>query len=215
MKKLFLLLFALTAFIGFQSCEKDDDEPDPMVNAIVNEVELDATAYDEWVYFSFEDGKEVGTSDVEETRTGLDWDIAFHRWDVRLNCGASGSGQGGALLSQGNMAKTGWDLLTTAPETGYTVDENMDVIKQYGMPPTMVNVPGNKVITGDSEGTWVVFQHTQQGPTYEVTNQIFVVKTASGKYVKIWLKQYKDSEGKGGHITMKYAYQEDGSRNLE
>ncbi len=214
MKKLFTLLFAFTAFFAFQACD-DDDEPEPIVNAIVNEVDdIDASAYDEWVYFSFEDGAIVGTSAVEEKRAGLDWDIAFHRWDIRLNCGTSGSGQGGALKSTGNVAKTGWDALTVAPETGYAVDETITVIKQYGMPPTEVDVSGNKVITGDTEGTWVVFDHTN-GPSYTVTNQIFVVKTADGKYVKIWLKQYKNAEGKGGHITMKYAYQADGSTKLD
>ncbi len=116
MKKavLFIFVFALLSF-GFQSCDKDDD-PKPITTVIVNEVDnIDASAYDKWIYISFKEAKTVGTSEVDETRSGLDWDIAFHRWDIRLNCGNSGSGKGGAILSAGNIAKTGWDALTTAP----------------------------------------------------------------------------------------------------
>lgn len=212
-KNLLLLFMVLGTLVGFQSCSDDDVQ----LKAIEKEVSIDATAYDEWVYFSFKKGevltKTTGAG-VEEKMPGLAWDIAFHRWDVRLNCGESGTGKGGALLSEGNIAKTGWDAVNEAPEKGYSVDEKTDVIKVYKMPkPDMVNVGGSKIITGDSEGSWVVFSHAN-GPSYNITNQIFVVKTASGKYAKIWLKQYTNAEKKGGHITMKYAYQEDGSRNF-
>jgi hypothetical protein len=68
------------------------------------------------------------------------------------------------------------------------------------------------------KGTWMTMSYMGQGVrTYEYSNQIFVVKTADGKYVKVWLKAYtKLVEGskKGGYITMKYAYQPDGSRSF-
>lgn len=217
MKKLFTLLFALTAFVAFQSCE-DEDEPEVIANAIINEIDdIDASAYDQWVYFSFETGEIVGTSGLEEERSGLDWDIAFHRWDVRLNCGISGSGQGGALLVEGAIALTGWNSVSEAPTTGYSVDGTVTATKDVSsMPPVQVDVPGSNVITGDSfmgdmSGTWM--NMTGYG-VYDITNQIFVIKTADGKYAKVWLKQYNNSDGTG-HITMKYAYQADGSTKLD
>ena len=223
MKKLFTLLFALTAFFAFQACE-DDDEPEVIADAIINEFEIDASKYTRWVYFSFEKADTIGSSVLEETRAGLDWDIAFHRWDVRLNCGTSGSGQGGALLIADHIAKTGWDALTVAPETGYEVDGTVNATKDVSsMPPLSVDVPGSNVITGGHKnqatgelpGSWVnITGYGQGGPTYEVNNQIFVVKTADGKYAKIWLKQFKNVDG-AGHITMKYAYQADGSTKLD
>ena len=223
-KNLLLLFMALGTLVGFQSCSDDDD--DVQLKAIEKEVSLDATAYDKWVYFSFEKGevltKTTGAG-VEEKMPGLDWDIAFHRWDVRLNCGESGTGKGGALLSEGNIAKTGWDAILEAPESGYKVDGTISVMKQHGMPPVMADVPGSKIImggrvnpeTGEKPGTWMNFKHLGGGVIeYGITNQIFLVKTADGKYAKVWLKQYINAEKKGGHITMKYAYKEDGSRNF-
>ncbi|PCH71321.1 MAG: hypothetical protein COC06_01410 [Bacteroidales bacterium] len=212
-KNLLLLFFVLGILVGFQSCSDDDDDVQPN-KATEKEVTIDATAYDKWVYFSFETGEIVGETSVEEKKSGLDWDIAFHRWDIRFNCGESGTGEGGALLSEGNVAKTGWDAIIEAPESGYSVDEKLSAIKVYGQPPVTVDVGRSKIITGDTDGTWVVFSHTN-GPSYDITNQIFVVKTANGKYAKIWLKQYTNAEKKGGHITMKYSCQSDSSRNLD
>jgi hypothetical protein len=217
-KNLLLLFMALGTLVGFQSCSDDDD--DVQLKAIEKEISLDATADDKWVYFSFETGKEVGTTGVEEKKSGLDWDIAFHRWDVRLNCGESGTGKGGALLSEGNIAKTGWDAVTVAPESTYKLDGELSVLIGHMNPP--VKTTGSSVITGgivsetdEKPGTWMNFKHLGGGVReYGITNQIFVIKTASGKYAKIWLKQYTNAEKKGGHITMKYAYQEDGSRNF-
>ncbi len=224
MKKLFTLLFAFTAFFAFHACD-DDDEPEPVVSAIVKEVDIDASAYDKWVYFSFEDGELVGTSDVEEKKSGTDWDIAFHRWDVRLNCGESGSGQGGAQKMEGHTAKTGWDAVVFAPETGYSTDGNISVSIGHGAQGAVYQtVPASDVITGGMEnpatgekpGSWMNFKHLGGGQReYEITNQIFVIKTAEGKYVKVWLKQYLNAENEGGHITMKYAYQADGSTKLD
>jgi len=219
MKKNLLLLFlVLGIFVGFQSCSDDDDDDTQSNETTEMEVDIDASAYDKWVYFSFEEGETVGETELEEKKEGVDWDIAFHRWDIRLNCGESGSGKGGALLSEDNIAKTGWDALTEAPESGYSVDTIISVVEDVSvMPPLNADVAGSPIITGGSgEGSWMIFNGPP--PTYEITNQIFVVKTASGKYAKIWLKQYTqlvDGSQKGGYITMKYSYQSDGSTNLD
>ncbi|PIE88342.1 MAG: hypothetical protein CSA04_02390 [Bacteroidetes bacterium] len=46
-------------------------------------------------------------------------------------------------------------------------------------------------------------------------SEIFVVKTADGKYAKVWLKDYFNADGESGHVTMKYSYQPDGSTKLD
>jgi hypothetical protein len=200
--------------VSFVACSDDDDES-PL--AIEKEVEIDATAYDKWVYFSFKTGAVVGTSAVDENRDKLDWDIAFHRWDVRTNSGTSGSGKGGAYLATDKFAKTGWDALIEAPTTGYKADAKISVTAATKPSYQFKEVNGSDVITGKMKagGTWMIF--TGPPPAYEITNQIFVVKTADGKYAKLWLKGYTKLVGGqklGGHITMKYAYQEDGSTKL-
>ena len=220
-----MMFVALATIVGFSSCDDDDKENDIPVNAIENEVVIDASSYTDWVYFSISEGKIVGTSAIDEERAGLDWDIAFHRWDVRLNSGESGDGNGGAYLATDKIGKTGWDALITVPE-GISFTEDGKIVVNYDMstmPPGSKEVSGSDVITGGmpdddettNDCTWLKMSYMGQGgPSYEVTNQIFIVKTAEGKYAKIWLKQYLNAEKKSGHITMKYAYQEDGSVKL-
>jgi len=213
-KKQALLIFCLCigSLLGFQSCSDDDKEV--KLKAVEKEVSIDATAYDKWVYFSFEKGAILEqNSPVDASIEGKDWDIAFHRWDIRLNSGESGKGEAGAFLLKDKMGKTGWDAVVEAPDGDYIVDTTIAVTKAMGQRgPVKIEVPANTLITGGSEGTWMTFKVMGPGNyTSEILNQIFVVKTASGKYAKIWLKQYTNSEKKGGNITMKYAYQKDGS----
>jgi hypothetical protein len=213
MKKNNLLMLMLFS-VSFVACSDDDDES-PL--AIEKEVEIDATAYDKWVYFSFKTGAVVGTSAVDENRDKLDWDIAFHRWDIRTN---GETGKGGVHVAEGKIAKTGWDALIEAPTTNYKADGKISVTVATRPKYVFKEVSGCEVITGSMKGTgtWMNMSHLGGGKmSYEYSNQIFVVKTAEGKYAKVWLKGYTklvDGRKKGGYITMKYAYQEDGSTKL-
>ncbi len=212
-KNRFFLLMLVVALFGFQSCtDKDEDKPESKLKQ--GELTVDATAFDKWVYVSLETGKEVGKGDVKSKRTGTDWDIAFHRYDVRLNCGKSGEGKGGAYLAPDKKGKAGWDAITKAPATGCATDKVMPIVTAYKMPaPTIESLPASPIITGGDHGTWV--KKEGMPPTYTVSNQIFVIKTAKGKYGKLWIKQYVDATKKGGHITFKYAIQENGSKDLK
>lgn len=100
-----LLFGVLSAFIS-TSCSGDNngslpDDPSQGGGALpVKQVSLSRkTAYgNDWIYYSLEKGKEVNVS--EETHAeNTDWDIAFNRYNVRTNSGASGKGKGGALLT--------------------------------------------------------------------------------------------------------------------
>ena len=91
MKKSMLLVALATLALGVTSCGKET--PDPVKNVVVN-----ATAYDQYVYFSFEQGKVIKTAkyDDEAIKKDKSWDIAFHRYELRTNSGLSGEGNGGA-----------------------------------------------------------------------------------------------------------------------
>ncbi len=173
---------------------------------------FDAKEYTEWVYVSLDKGRILGVTEAGESRQGLDWDIAFHRYNVRLNCGKSGSGEGGAILMEGKVGQEGWDSVLEAPAKGYKVDETLQISLEHAGRQTYAG--GSKVITGGmGTGTWVIFNHDVQ--QYVVTNQIFVIKTAKGKYAKIWLKGFVGDDNKGGHITMEYMLQRKNSRKFE
>lgn len=202
-----LLNFATIMLLGialvFTSCDKKDD-PKPVNNDVVSgTITVDATAYDKWVYFSFADEKVVMVTDFS---TSSAWDIGFHRQDIRINCGKSGIGQGGTY----NAGKVDFTSVAEALETGYALNDSIEILEAFVMPPVYVIVPGDTLLA-----KWIDISYGQSGPEYNYSNNIYVIKTADGKYAKIWLKDYFNDNSETGHITMKYAYQPDGSMKLD
>jgi hypothetical protein len=197
---LFTLLIAAFTFL-LSSC---DEENNPL-NANEGIITIDASNYNSWVYFSFEEDTIV---EITDYKTSMNWDIGFHRSNLRLNCGKSGSGEGGSIATK----KTNFDNVTTAPESGYSVNDSIEIaINIAAFPPVMETVPGDTILA-----TWINMTYGgTQGPEYNYSNEIFVIKTAEGNYAKIWLKDYFNDEPKSGFVTMKYSYQSDGSRKLD
>jgi hypothetical protein len=201
MKKVnYLILLAAATLIGFSSCKEDEAKPKPQENTVT----LNASAYDKWVYFSFEENAIVEISDFANSSS---WDIGFHRMDVRVNGGMAGPGQGATK----DMGKVEFSSITEAPESGYSENAMINILESPAMPPTYVSVPGDTLMSNK----WIKMTHGAGGPSYTISDHIFIIKTADGKYAKIWLSDYFNEEGKGGHPTMKYLYQPDGSRSFE
>ena len=116
-----LLFGVLSAFITTACSDNNSpDDPSQGENTLpVKQVSLSRkTAYgNDWIYYSLEKGKEVSVSE-ESHAENTDWDIAFNRYNVRTNSGASGKGKGGALLTNiKDMA-----ACTTVPQGTFTVD---------------------------------------------------------------------------------------------
>lgn len=209
MKKQFLFLLALliSASMIFTSCKKDEETVETTLTpgVVVNTLTLNATAYDKWVYFSFDSSRVVA---VDNYLTSDKWDIAFHRYDVRVNCGTSGIGMGGTY----NAGKVDFNSATTAPESGYSLN---DTIKIYEVNPMQHNTAIEKKVPGDTLlAKWIKKVYGANGPVYSYSDNIYIIKTAKGKYVKFWLKNYCNEKGDYGYVTMKYAYQTYGSRNF-
>lgn len=201
-KNLFISMVALvSAALSISSCQKDESSVTPTVGSVVT---LNASAYDKWVYFSFETGTEVAITDFANS---TDWDIAFHRGDIRVNCGQSGIGQGGSY----NAGKVNFASVKEAPQSGYSLNTTIQILEVYALPLVYVTVPGDTLVA-----KWLTVVTSNSGPpTYTFSDNIYVIRTAKGKYAKVWLKDYFNDAAKGGYITMKYAYQKDGSRMFE
>ena len=204
MKKYFLLLSMFVAgVVLLNSCSDKDDEP--QLPGSVNVVEyVDATSYTDWVYFSFEKGEEVEVSDYAND---LSWDIAFHRSDIRLNGGKSGKGQGEVV----NMNTTEWNDVKEAPKSGYIKDEIGIIITAFtGTGIDQVEQPFSQTLT-----TWLTIITNPLPPTYSYNNWVFVVKTVSGKYVKLQIYDYRDARNTAAYISFRYQYNESGSDKFE
>ncbi len=186
----------------FTACDKESDPTPPSCNIISRTVSFDTTGWANWIYYSFEKEKVVEITDFS---TSLEWDIGFHYYDVRLNCGTAGPGLGGTY----NAGKVDYASVTEAPKTGYSLNDSISIIEDFsGFPPPHVTVPGDTILD-----TWMTF--TGPPPTFTINDNIYVIKTAEGKYVKLWLKDFFNDKAESGYIKMQYSYQKSGGRELE
>ncbi len=201
MKHLFSLMLLSIFFIA-TSCSSDDDDPKLPGNVKVKEY-INVKSYTEWVYFSFSTGDVVEVTDFQND---LNWDIAFHRGDVRLNGGASGKGKAEAI-NTGKVGFDGWNAVTEAPQSGYAKDEvGMITIAFTGAGIVEEEQPFSQTLSG-----WITIDTSNPPPVYTPHDKIFVIKTADGKYVKIWLYDYKDEKLAAGFVSFRYQYNESGS----
>jgi hypothetical protein len=196
-KKTTIALLAFTMFAFLISCENDET-----TSQSGKVIEINASAYNAWTYFSFEEDTVVS---IDDYTTSTDWDIAFHRSDIRVNCGQSGPGQGGSY----NAGKVNFSSITEAPADGYSLNTTIQILESYTMPPVYVTVPGDTLVS-----KWLKIITDVAPPTYEYSDNIYIIRTAKGKYAKVWLSNYFNSNAKSGYITMKYQYQTNGSRQF-
>jgi len=197
-------LFKLIVVLALFSCDRSDDyQPGTGTEFTF------ATVYGQWTYFSFATGDIVGIGTAnaatdELWRERTDWDLAFLINNVRTNSGTSGIGLGGARYA----GTADFDSVNGAPLDGYTVDTDANIM--YNMLPMVGPVRGDFPV--NTAFIWT----EEDGNNYVVDPKVFVVKTADGKYAKVFIKRMvTDPENRFGRIlTMEYFYQPDGSRFL-
>jgi hypothetical protein len=152
----------------------------------------------------------VSDSAYAEWRKRTDWDLAFHRQNIKTNSGVSGDGQGGILKYP--QATFDFDAVNEAPEDGYATDVADSII--YDMSRMAEGLIGY-VHTGLAQPAknWATLTDMMNS-VWTYVQAVFIVRTAAGKYAKIYLKNFKSDVGLSGTITMLYVYQPDGTTNL-
>jgi hypothetical protein len=197
MKKVIYLMIVLTGL--FTACTKVDN-PTPI---LAQTFEIDATSFTKWKYFSFERNDTVTVTDP---LTSTAWDLAFQRTQIKTNGGLSGKGLGSAANSY-QKKQAGFDGLKVVSDTAtFEADKSVQVPVQGGF--TTINV--NPELTG-----WFTYQLADAGTQIVPTDYVYVIKTATGKFAKVWFMGYYSAAAKSGNITFQYKYQPDGSKNLE
>lgn len=191
MKKVITALMGIALLVA---CSKDDNNQQ-VTNQQVKEAKyINAKAYETWTYFSFESGKVVSVTDF---LNDTNWDIAFHRFDVRTNSGLSGKGKGGYAITE---VETLADLKNIPTE--FKVDGQGEII--VSLERTAQGRPTEKkeVQPYATEFNWLTYLrpgqpgHTgSQGPEYLLSKKVFVVKTASGKLVKVKFTDHYGADG--------------------
>ncbi len=194
-----LALTAMSLALGFSSCSDDKDEVDPApVPEKVKTIQFEAQSYTEWTYFSFEKGELIKV-DQEKYKEDANWDLGFLRFNIRTNGGLSGNGKGAVVATSAKA----FDAVTSIPKDGFILDSEIDVMNG-GMPPTYRKATGNTAFkVGENLGwAWYDFK----AGVWSVNNNVFVIRTASGKYAKVIMKSFLNDADKSGHITFDYIY---------
>ena len=160
------------------------DEPKNPQQGQVKTVVIDASDYTKYVYFSFEEGKVVSTTA---------WDDEAHKSQrqlVEFSHGADG-------------AKTRYEDISA----NLVLTTTQQITMQDGRPVYKIIKKG--AITLDMGG-----HGSGGGPSTTLSNKVYLVRTASGKFAKVKVTGYstpvkgKDGSVKpaSGHITLQYVY---------
>ncbi len=201
----FITVALLGVVMAFTACKKD---PVEVSDVKAREVKLSGkTDYgNDWIYYSFVEEKEVSGLDETSSKTSDSWDIAFNRYNVRTNSGDSGSGQGGAY----DAGKVDWTSIIEANENGYTADGTLQIVKSFtGQGVTYMTSNGNDIFKD-----CIKLEYGAQGPVYIPNDHVYVMKTAKGKYAKVWITGFYNDAGDSGYISFKYSYQNGDGRKF-
>lgn len=110
------------------------------------------------------------------------------------------------------MTDTDWNKVSSvSSDSTFVEDANSMILIGSAMPPTpetMRQVGVNSLISG-----WAKYVHTSGH--YVISKNVYIVKTADGKYVKLQFINYLNDEDKSGYLSFKYQYQKDGSKTFE
>ncbi|MEO0814064.1 MAG: HmuY family protein, partial [Myxococcota bacterium] len=140
---------------------------------------VDASSSDEWVHvaLSLEDARTAETLGDIPT----EWDIAFQRFRIRVNGGASGS----SGVEVATLVEEPFDELETAPSSGYGADEEDN--DQDG--------DVESVFETANDG-WYVYDFSVH--TLTPRPIVYVVKTHDEQFFKLEFLSYYDDAGSSG-----------------
>ena len=127
--------------------------------------------------------------------TAFQWDLAFHRWDVKTN--------GGLALES---SFTSFDTLKEIPEGDYVPDEEVASIMfdNSGMASGKIGYATgfiNPVLS-----RWMNVDTRNMPPSYTMSDNVYLLKLSGGKIVKIKFTDYTDDKNTKGHISFDYIY---------
>ncbi|MEX1362972.1 MAG: HmuY family protein [Nannocystaceae bacterium] len=147
----------------------------------VTATRVDATADGGWVYLDLSDGQQL---EVDDPQANLDWDLAFRRFHIKLNGGASGGGGVEAAI----VEDPSFETLSSAPADGYLYDQ-----------------PDGD--DEDDEPDYVL----QDWYDYDIMTHVltpapvvYVIRHEDG-YTKLVLDGYYDDAGTSGHPSFRWA----------
>lgn len=218
MKKTFILLSLTVLAFTLGSCSKNDDPTPP---GETQEAYIDATSSTTWNYYSFAEGKIIGSADESEENNAAwgirkDWDIAIRRYHVRTNSGefTKVNSQGGVYMYL--CAKADGDIYVFDEKIPFSSVMNVPLNIEFKTDKSITHAGMGGDITlvrsevetmkmkkkwDDTNKQWV----TEMPPVY-LKAPLCIFRSADGNhYYKVEFTQYMNDEGKTGHVKFNVA----------
>ena len=139
---------------------------------------IDATNKLSQVYVDLDEAREMKP---EEAFTTNGWDLAFKRFDVFANSGASGPG----VVEVAVLKGVDYDGLTQAPASGFAVDTPARIFNTVDEGWYFYDLGVHRLITR--------------------TELVYVVKSSEGAYFKLKMLDYYDESGTPAALSLEYA----------
>jgi hypothetical protein len=152
------------------------------------ETVVDASSTTVWQYLDLETGLAVTPDDPHADRT---WDLAFRRFVILSNGGASGSG--GGLVAR--LEGTSFEAVTRAPEDGWIEDAPDGPFDRDD---------ANDSAFANGTNDWYDYELA----THTVTPRsdvVYVVRTPSRNHFKVQITGYYDAAGSPGFLRFVWA----------
>lgn len=187
-----------------------------------NQLYIDASDYEKWVYVDFETGKTethdsfddcyfsgdasvvAGTGD-ESTDVTIAWDLAFHRYEVRTN--------GGSAIE---TAYTEIEDVAEIPTAGYTADINITYEDNYSEGYYIIQdmsqmMSGSVGYAHNADYNTVLSKVVSRTGSmgsyvYSPSDYVYVVKGADGSITKIKWTSATSTTGDSGYVTIDYEH---------
>ncbi|MBI3391700.1 MAG: HmuY family protein [Nitrospirae bacterium] len=153
-------------------------------------ITVDARSKEKWQYVRFSGGGVVRIAGTVLP----DWDVAFRRFQVVTNSGATNSaGQAGAR----DMGPVAFETIGEAPAEGYLKDV----------------MAGDRVETENSAiKRWYGYDYFTH--RLKPKPNVYVVRTADGRFAKFQILSYYGPRKEAGWITIRFAVAPAGSRRF-
>jgi hypothetical protein len=162
----------------------------------IYETSIDATSYSEWAYYDFETPDQIF---VASPATNYSWDIAFQRFMVKLNGGASGN-------AGVNLVALNADNFSGRNQAPSPFNPAMSDVTDAG--------DTNDACRPTTSGVLFAFLNSLQSPnacwfSYSIgvltpRDITYILKSTQARYYKIRIMSYYSSTGTSGKLKFQW-----------
>ena len=153
-----------------------------------NTIVIDATSEEHWAHFDFSRGEQVKIHDT----SSLEWDMSFRRGKIITNGGATNKFGKAGLIDLGEVS---FDAVESVPLRDFIADKSSST---------------------ETENPVLLQWYKYNFITHKLTarKNIYVVRTADGKFAKVQFMSFYCADKQPGCIQMKYVYQDEGTKSF-